>query len=95
MQKTPSKDEILKVLGDAQEAADNAASARTRLRRRRTPRRRIELEEARDACAEAAKPLRKLIGMSVQHDFSAALDVKLKKAMAGLRKEREQLRKML
>lgn len=95
MQNTPTKEELVTALADADEATEKSAALRKRLRRRRTTKRSEELADMREACAEVAKPLRRYIGMSVQHDFSDKLDVRLKKAMAALRKERELLRKML
>lgn len=95
MQPTPTKDEIQKALNDARVTVDASRALRKRLRRRRTPRRQEELAAQRDACAAAAAPIRSLIGMSVQHDFAVKTDLTLKAASADLRKEREQLRKML
>ena len=68
---------------------------RARLRRRNTPKRNRELGEMLDMLGEEAKPLRSFIGMSVAHDFSIPLDLKLKRIMAKLGYERNQIRKML
>lgn len=95
MQETPSMDYIINTIAAGEEAAERAARTRKRLHRRRTPQRAADLAAAREDCAQAAKPLRALIGMSVQHDFTVQTDLSLKKVVAKLRYEREQLRKML
>lgn len=95
MRDKPTDEEIQVALAAAREAVDQSRERRKRLSRRRTPRRRIELEEARAAASAAAAPLRSYIGMIAWHDLSNEIEVKMKHAMRDLRYERGQLDKMM
>lgn len=95
MQRTPSSEQIKTALTAADTAVEAARRTRNRLGRRRTPSREDSLKAAAARCAEAAKPLRSLIGMVAWHNLSTEDELAMKDAIARLRYERRQISKML
>lgn len=93
-QARPTSAQITVTLGVAERAALHARETRKRLRRRKTKRRKDQLLEARQRCAEAAKPLRSYIGMVAWEGISLDDELAMKRQMERLRYERRQIDKM-
>ncbi len=81
-------------VGAGERAVLSSRALRKRLGRRKTQRRRKQLTAAREACADAAKPLRSYIGMVAWEGISQEDEISMKNIMAKLRYERRQIDKM-
>lgn len=95
MQEAPTAEQISAALMAAEDACAHTRATRRRLGRRRTQQRQRQLSDARERCAEAAKPLRSYIGMVAWHDLPIEQELAMKTAMSELRYERRQIDKML
>jgi hypothetical protein len=95
MQTRPTTQQIMAALGVAERAVLDSQATRRSLGRRKTKLRQKRLAEARQRCAEAAKPLRSYIGMAAWEGISLEDELLMKRQMERLRYERRQLDKML
>lgn len=94
MQSPPDREQIEAAVTVAEEAVSHAREVRKRVGRRRTPRRKAQLQAARDRCSAAAEPLRSFIGMIAWHDLPLDQEIAMKGVMKKLRYERRQIDKM-
>ena len=95
MQPTPDDFEIQTVLEAADAAVDNAQRVRAKHRGHRRQTRLPELADALDRLVATAKPVRRLSGMALPHDFAPETAAALRRASAAINGERRKLRKML
>jgi hypothetical protein len=82
-------------VASASAAVGAAAAVRARYHRREAPTRAKALEDARQRCVDAAKPLRSWIGMIPWGGIDLDDELAMKGVMEKLRYERRQITKML
>jgi hypothetical protein len=96
MQKPPTPQTIEAACQTAHETAELVKKVRKRWARRYAAATRIEhLQEAFDACAAAAAPLRSYIFRALWHEAKLEDELAMRAAIAALGKERHLLYKML